>query len=288
LQQSLYGAESLPYFDKFVDAFTTTYDGQKNVIDRLRAAYGDGFTDVFLFGAVSNLPRLFGAEDGIAIQTRADVQFPLDKITGIASLSNLPSVSLLRDIYNGINESIDSLKANKGINARQQAEIASNYAPLGFVRNMLDVGLGYDVDRRGNLINSEIDSVTEIAARFLELKTIKEHKKIRELSRSQAIQKRRQELLERLAKRIKTDARGGVLKGENGREVLNEYIREYVRIGGDYDMFKRFLQSNLLKGVTDRTRLELLRAFRSSYRQKEAARLLLLEAPETNEAGEYQ
>lgn len=288
LQQSLYGSESLPFFDKFVDAFTTTYDGQENVVDRLREAYGDAATDVFLFGTVGNLPRLFGADEGIAIQTRADVTFPVDRIVGLANLGNLPSATLLRDIYRGIDESIESLKVNNGLNARQQAEIMANYAPLGVVRNMLDVALGYDVDRRGNVINSELNTVTEIASRFLELKTTEEHKKIRELARSQAIQKRRQELLERLAKRIKADARGGALAGDNGREVLNEYIREYLKIGGDYDMFKRFLQNNLLKGVTDRTRLELLRAFRSSYRQQEAARLLLLEAPETNETGEYQ
>lgn len=270
-QHSLFGAESLPGFETVQNVMTESYDGTRNLSDSLDARYGKDFTDWFLMGTVANAPKWFGASDGIAITSRASLAFPLSQVAEQGTLSALPAFNTVKTLGEGLVRIGKSLRDNGGFNSRQIAEILSNHAVNGAVRNSIDWYMGYDVDKRGALINADLDSAIEGVARFFEFKTQREYKLAREYGRSARIQQIRADHIDSLNQKIMTDARAGKINGENP-ELLNDYMREAARIGMTYPDFKRLLGATVKRGLIDKSSREMAAAFASSHRRREAAR----------------
>lgn len=270
-QHSLFGAESLPGFETVQNVMTESYDGTRNLSDSLDARYGKDFTDWFLMGTVSNAPKWFGASDGIAVTSRASLAFPLSQVAEQGSLSALPAFNTVKTLGEGIARIAESLRSNGGFNSRQIAEIVSNHAINGAVRNSIDWYMGYDVDKRGLLINADLDSSLEGVARVFEFKTQREFKLAREYGRSIRIGQLRSDHIDSLNQKIMTAARDGKLNGDNP-QLLNEYMREAARIGMTYPDFRRLLGATVKRGLIDKSSREMMEAFASSHRQREAAR----------------
>jgi hypothetical protein len=227
-------------------------------------------TNFYLSGTIANLPRMLGlSDDGLALQTRADVDFPLGRVPGVTAP---PGIGMLTTAYQGLSEIVGSLKRESGFNSRDLQEIVSNYGLNGFLKGAINVGMGQKVDRRGNLVLADINSGMEITAQLMSLKTQKEVEKARALGRSQHIMKRRQELLDDTGAMIRSRLRSGTLDEEG----LNDIVRQYSKAGGTYKMFQNFLVSQAQRGMVERTELKALESFKRSYLEGEAARYLML------------
>ena len=262
VQQFMFGAESLPGVSTFIEKFTTSYDGKRNVTDSMDEMYGRDFTDWFLHGSLASMT-------GVAVQSRADVSLPAI-MTGESLGTAVPSVSVMRTLYQGLADSFKSIRENGGFNAREMSEIISVYGVNGAARNMAQMLQGQAVDRRGATINSNVRDFESSIARAFELKSMRETRKAEEIYRDRMQQITERGHIERLSKRLRAASRGGDIKPE----LLNDALMAYVEAGGSPDYLSRYLKEQIMVAQFDSATRMLLKALRQNDEQGKAMRLM--------------
>lgn len=270
MQYALFGSGSMPGFNSYVQTFTANYDGTSNFMDRFDRAFGSTATDVFLQGTVSNLPRLFGADTGVAIYSRGDVQVPV-----LTRDFSVPAASFLTNIYQATSASIKAAVQAGGIDSKQQMEILAAYSMNRAFRNGVELYTGQSVDRSGALIAQDVNTGIAAAARLIGFRTSQEEMRRAELGRIKMIDQYQADLLDGLSKQIRSDLRGGI-RGSELQSNLAGYLRDYIRAGGKPQHFRSYLANQVLIGNVEKSTRELMEALRAGNRAGEAERLLLL------------
>ncbi len=265
MQSALFGASSVPGFKEFTEFFASNYDGSVNPVDGFRNRFGDGFADLVLYGSISNLPKLV-ADDGIAVFTRGDVQA---RIPGF----QLPaSLELVNRFYQTTRETAESLRTVGGLSTQHLAEIFANYSMNRPLRGMIELGLGYDVDKRGQMINSDVRTGIGIAARIVGMRTQDEekalqiHAKVREQDLAQR---------ERVGW-LRDKTRAQLRAGEFGIEQVEDNVREYMRTGGSPRGYARWLAENALAAMTDKNTRLLMDGIKDPTQGRNVRRLMSL------------
>jgi len=272
LQASLFGAESLPGWQPFTEIFMDNYDGSESPVDRLNRSIGMDAADVFLNGSVSNLPKLFGASDGISIGPRAGVGLPFQSGIGAQSIAG---VRLMSRIGQTVGKVIDDTIQNQGIDPTRTAEIvAASNINKGLSHAIELFGTGTSVDHRGNVIEPEVELGfnIETGARMLGFKPLMADELRQENVRNRMTDRIRRELKTRLGDSLRSKIRGGRIDPED----IERALESYVRAGGNPESFRRFFQSQVVRGTTSKRDLELAEALRNSADTNRIARLLFL------------
>lgn len=269
LQASLFGSESIPGWDLYTNTFLDNYDGSYSVVDRLNEAMGPMAADMFLNGTVSNLPYLFGIDGRVSIGPRAAVGIPFRSGFSTESVAGL---RMLGRVSTAASELIDSTIENKGLNTAQTAEILAQANVNKFLSNAIELGLGHSLDYSGSIIEKNTRTSIGVAARAIGFKPLFADELRQENVRNRATERVQSELKERLANKLKSQVRNGKLKASDVEDALESY----VRAGGNAENFKRFFQSQLLRGTTSKLELELVDAIRGSIDKNRIGRLLYL------------
>lgn len=269
LQGSLFGAESLPGWDLYTSTFMENYDGSHNVVDRFNTAFGNVGADVFLNGSISNLPRLFGAPDGISVGPRASVGVPFESGFGAQSVAGL---RMLTRIGSTMGQIVDSAIEQQGIDPTRTAEILATANINKFMTNVIDGVVGHAVDYTGNVIEDDTRSLMGIASRVVGFKPLMTDELRQENVRNRATDRIQTELKDRLAENLKSRIRNGKLREEDVELALEHY----VRAGGNAENFRRFFQSQIHRATTTKVDLEILDALRGSIDEGRIGRLLYL------------
>ena len=272
LQGSLFGAESLPGWQQYTGLFMNNYDGSNSPVDRLNEAFGSMGADVFLNGTVSNLPRLFGSDDGISIGPRAGVGLPFQQ--GFSAQS-IAGVRLMTRVGQTAGAIIDSTIQNQGVDAVHISEIIAAANINKGVSNLIELGItNKSVDHRGGIIEPDVQFGANIAtaSRALGFRPLFADELRQENVRNRATDRVRAELKNRLATTLKSKIRGGRLKADDVEDALESYIKA----GGNAESFKRFFQSQIVRGTESKVESEIAKAIRNSADSARLGRLLLL------------
>lgn len=248
LQSSFFGAKSLPGFNQYVDSFSSNYDGSENMVDRMQANLGTSLTDAVLFGGVGSLT-------GLAAYSRTEIGLPGSNFARTQEITSMmPAAGMIKRAYTGISESLQSLKANDGINSRELMEIAGRTFPTSAVKGWIQTGLGQTVDSRGQLINENIDTAIERFAKISNIKTLREQLLVEEFARIRSTEMKWKDLRGRARKALRASYRSGKLDSDS----LNKIAKDYLASNGQPDDFDNFLTGEVEAALVNKGYLRAL------------------------------
>ncbi len=272
MQAFLFGTGSLPGVAPAIQTLTTSYDGRTNIVDILDDAWGSEAVNIMGSGALANLPKLFGLADGIAIGNRGSISFPniFDPSSTIEDLA--PSIRTVKTLLQGMGQIADTM-AQSGFDGRAIAETVSTNAVNGMTKNLAQLGLGYSVDKSGQLINADTRRLPDVIARLTELKTINESNKFKEASRNRMASENRAELSRRLNKQLQTAARGGTLDSIS----LDKILIDHHNAGGTMSTVKNRVRKAVILGQYEKSERDLVAAYKKNYDERRTARLFELQ-----------
>jgi hypothetical protein len=269
MQSSIFGAQTIPGFTQFNEFFASNYDGSVNPVDGIRNRLGEAGADLFLYGALSNLPKIFGAEDGLALFSRGDVS--VTRIPGLWNIENTPSYQAVLKTGQMISESVKAIARN-GFSTQQQMEIIAQYSVSRSLKNMAEVfGTGYSLDAMGQVINDDVSTGMALAGNLLGLDTLKEAKNKEVAWRIRSGDLARRERLNTLRKDVRTLIRAGNLNADSMTAVL----QRYMAAGGNPEGFAEYLVEQTIAAKTDRNARKLMELMNSSNPQIEDVNRLI-------------
>jgi len=276
-QFALFGANSLPGWDGFVKTFTDNYDGSVNFNDGFAARYGDDALETFNNGIISTVPKLFGADTGIAVMSRAQIATPL---TAGPLAGSVPAWTMVSKLGNIVRETAENIQTNGGLNTSQMAETLARYSLTRSFGNSIELYQGYSTDKRGQVMTADTHTGMEIASRLTGFKSTRETAIAREFGRMRNTEFRQQDVRRQLRDSVRATARDtGISKPERERRMRQSFDR-YMRANGDPADFGNFLAEQAVIGQTEKVQLEALEAAKNSRRAGEAVRLFELLLPD--------
>jgi len=264
LQSAFFGAKSLPGFNQYVENFTDNYDGTENLVDRLQNGFGTAATDWLMHGTVGSLT-------GLATYTRTDIVLPGSNYnSGDSVLDFAAATSMVKQTYKGVSDSIKSIAANEGLNARQLSEIASRSFPIRAMRGWFDIANGMQVDSRGQVLDSNTRNALDVFSRLSSIKTIRNQAVTEEFARQRSSQMRQNDIRQQSRMALRSAFRGGTLDGD----FVNTLAERHYKAGGEPAGFVPMLRSEMLSGLVDKAYLRALEIADRDSKQKDYRRLL--------------
>jgi hypothetical protein len=279
LQASLFGGETLPGWDLYVQHATANYDGDRNIVDRLNDGLGHEAASVFLNGTLSSIPKLFGAETGISIGPRAAVGLP--GMNGLFSPDSVAGLRLgVRLVQTGA-AVVDSAIQEGGIDGAQAASIVARMRVHKGLSNYIEYQQGFSEDSVGGLTERDTTSTMSVVSRALGFKPLYADESRQENIRNRMTDKYRQSLKARLSTSLRQKIRLGTLTDED----LEQDLDDYVRAGGDAANFTEFFNGTMLRATNSKTDMALAQSIKRSSENNRMARLLFLQGqdPESGE-----
>jgi hypothetical protein len=266
VQTFMFGLEGIPGMAPAIEMLTSSYDGRTNITDSLDRAYGPEVTNWALNGTISYF-------SGIGLQQRGAVTIP-SVFTNPESLAEVaPGIRTVQTLMQGLGKIGDTF-VNNGADPRAIAEAISLYSVNGAIKNMAQVGLGYSVDRKGQMVNQEVRRIPDLLARAVELKTLNETRRMKELQRDRVRLEIQANRMRSLRSKLRTEMR----KGSISQDALDDILGDYYRTKGSLDGFKAFLRSNALRAQFSQVDLELMKALRTNSDDGRMMRLFELVA----------
>ena len=240
-QSMFFGLRSAPGFAQLNEAYSKTHDGM-DFEDMLSKRIGKDGATVLQTGGLSNMTRLFGGQDGIAMSSRASVTIPLPA----ANIMETPTVQMFTNLGTMGKKMYESIKAG-GASPERILEIFSAYFPQREAARMAEEYLGYTVDRSGRMIDVEVDGTTQVMASVLGMRTIAEDELRRNSYKMRADMRENREAFTELSRNLRAKYRS-----ENVSEAdLESFYTEYVRSGRDPAKFRTWLKTTLVKDDVD-------------------------------------
>lgn len=278
-QAAVFGGKTIPGFQQFSETFLTNYDGTANPIDGMNNRFGSEVTEAIMSGAVSNLPKLFGFEDGLSFSTRGDVNprnFPT-----LLTLGDTPVFQMFQDFFNLSRETFEMLRTRGGFDDDQMAEIIQSYSTNRFIRNQAALYTGFVTDRRGqpisvntpsymDIFRGDVQNEIALIARLVGVRTLNEQSRVEAHSRNRSTDLSRRYRLGELRDVIRSDFRNG----NGSQESIEKAFEQYTRFGGSVDHFPRFLMEQFLTSKVDKTSREILKIFNNPQKIDNLMRLM--------------
>ncbi len=274
-QASIFGGLSVPGMNQFVDFFASNYDGTVSLPDGIQSRLGSNTADWFLYGAVSNAPKMFGAEDGIAFFSRGDLN--MHRVPFLPSkATDIPSIKAVSDTLSLIGKTAEMMVMQQGFSTQQMYEIVGNYSVSRPARMLAYMGAGAVTDRRGQVVNSDVFTGMSIAARGLGLRPLNETKRMEAHAAARFSDMQQRSRMLRLRDKVRADIRGN--KGTLTADQFNETASEYFKYGNP-QYFTRFITEQILAATQDRDSREIIKALRDPTRGADVQRYLNANTP---------
>ncbi|KKM93215.1 hypothetical protein LCGC14_1210590, partial [marine sediment metagenome] len=277
-QAAVFGGETIPGFNQYNDFFFTNWDGTANPVDAMNNRFGPEFSEWFLNGVLSNLPKMAGFEDGIGLSTRGDVNFR--NIPTMFTFQDTPVFAMFKDFTNATKASFGRLRTQGKLTVDDLAEIAQSYSTNRALRNIGTLYTGYATDRRGqviaespsfgDIIRGEVENEVGLMARLAGLRTLDEKRRVEASFKNRTTDISRRYRLGNLRSVVRTQLRAGKF----GKDELNDAITYYVKFGGSPNYFPRWLAQQFLTSKVDKSALELMKIINNPQKSDQALRLL--------------
>lgn len=271
-QAAVYGGSTVPGFQQFADYFGQNYDGSVNMVDGLENKFGKEFAEWFLYGSLSNLPKMFGADDGVALYSRGDVTFR--NVPTIFSFEDSPNFATVKRGYQLLAETASMFREREGFSGQQMLEIVGNYATNRTSRSIAELFAGASTDRAGAAQNSAVYDEMAVVSRLMGMRSLSENRKMEKMRRIQSTLRSQAYRMKDLRSRIRADVRSGVYENkESAEEAMEESLLSYIKYGGNGEYFARFLGEQFAAATLDKSEREFLKVLTSSTRGHDVLRL---------------
>lgn len=250
MQQIMFGAESHPMSNVMLEHVTTNYDGTENIVDRLERVVGPDATNVIMNGTIAQM-------SGIGIQGRSSVTAPA-MFRGELSQDLIPALGITSTLIQGVNETIKASGAD-GLTMDKFREILSVYGVNGTIRNIATHTQGYSIDRAGDMVNSDVNNIVDSIAHGVELKSLREHERMREMAKDKRTEMVKREHLSVVRKSFKTLTRNiEGMEEEEFSERIDGIMGAYYEANGDPEMIRAMMRRWAVEANADKSLLLLV------------------------------
>lgn len=237
-QASMFGAGSVPGWNLFNKMMFDNYDGSDNLHTRLDRKLSPEVADMVMHGSLASIPKIFGAEGGIAVYARAStdmVQLP----PNLLEISRAPPLQFLWNTAQGVRKTISNVMQGSNFSLQEQEEILANYATNRAIKSAMELAADAKVDRRGQVVEYGTRDALSVAARVAGFSTTAELQMRDAYNRQQVVEFTQASARAKLNDRTRARIRGG----EFGIEDLQDIVHEYTRTGGNPAYFAQWLEN---------------------------------------------
>ena len=237
-QASIFGLSSVPGWDVFSEFFYNNYDGSVNPVDAIQTNFDSDFADLVLYGSMSSIPKLMGLGDGMSFYTRGNANFsapPTPFTPERAPIWNFAST-----IMEGSRKTIDQFKMGGQFTPEQTAEILATFSVNRPIQGLIELGLGYETDRRGQIIEHNTRDTLGVVARLFSTNKLATQKTKEVMWRIRGQELAQREVRTRLRDSVRAMVRSGSMSGDNLRQALVDYVKS----GGNPEYFPQFMLEN--------------------------------------------
>jgi hypothetical protein len=267
-QGFVFGGSSLPGYDFFNEVMFANYDGTKSPEQIIKGAESKGFSDLLLYGTLSNLPKMLGG-DGIALNTRGEMQLP--KMLTPMQLGQTPVASMATRTLSLISDGLGTLAQTGEIGIDQLRESAVNAIGVSRpIKGALEIAMGYSTNANHDVINDNTRDTMSIIARLAGLKTTSEAEQAKQMSIERTAKLARQAKMNRLSDAVVGAIRNNNLDGER----LAGVIEQYISVHGSDSGIKQWFKRAHLKATVSKFDRQMLEAIKKNPRGAEALRFL--------------
>ena len=285
LQTSLFGVNTLPGAQAYIQALGANEDGTLNIEDRISDLFGRSMTDVIMHGTVSTvLPRSIGLGGGIDIGSRAGIGLPFSRVlTGdiIGEPSSVwenlwrasPGLQFAGRLYDTAQEATDRILAEGGFDGTDAIEILAASNINKGLSNILEIAQGYSIDHAQHIIEDDTRTRIGVAARIAGFKPMRNTQTRDELRRVATIKKMQGGMKEKLGDWVNVELRKGTLTADR----MDEAFGDYVKAGGSPENFKQWFLSQARKASTNKLDMAIVEGIRANDAERRVGRLLFLQ-----------
>ena len=263
-QSTLFGVATVPGFKQYNDLMNDAQDGKRNPIDAIYDAFGREGGDVITSGVLSTMPKLFGADDGVALYSRGDVNPRLPVISGVP-----PSMSVMGKFWEGMSQGVDMFRqGHPGFTQQEATEILGNMIVNRPIAGWLDIWAGSNVDTRGQVISNDVSSAMAVTARLIGLRPLSEAKQTESLM----MNRRAQELQVAARTRLNRSTRA-ILRSGNIDKLPDAFVK-YLDTGGKPEYAASWMRESIAAATMTRNDREVIRLLKRGDKMEELNRVL--------------
>lgn len=271
-QASIFGIASVPGYD-VVDGVLPNGDNERSLLDVVQSTFdNDVLGELVINGSLAEIPRLFGADTGIALFTRGDVnpRNPAEMFNVYSTPVGIAATQLTQ----GLLATVDVM-SQQGFSTRAITETMANYSPSRPFKGALELALGYSVNRNNDLVNPDTRTPTSFVARLLGSKTAREARVANAQYQNASERMSKQATMDALNYELVTALRSIDNKDMKAVEALKqEYLARYIAQGKNPDYFKSWFGEKVKKAYVPKYEQEISELVGKDERTSEYIRLL--------------
>lgn len=266
LQSTLFGVASVPGYNGLEWLFQGSAENpDATLTDMIYAKYGPKIGAVIAHGGVSEVAKIFGLDNGIALYSRADANFRSSTIDPTRLMAGLNMVGQVANIVWETGEKL--IDPEQDFSIRAVGEIVARNAPNRAMKGALQllVNDGMELDANG-LIVSDTKNAFESSMRVLGLRSTRQQGEI-EAYYANAAQRRK------MAGRMETlreETRIAIRSGDPLQPM--DLFNKYVKSGGSPAHFTTWIQDIMKSQQDTRGMNDFVKSLRSESSQLEAWR----------------
>lgn len=266
-QAFVFGGSSVPGYELMNEAVLETWNEKQRPEDLVREGFGKGLSDLFLYGTLGNLPKLLGADDGLAFHTRGEMSVPQN--VSLVNMFNSPVAQLASRSLGGMRDAFKAAAGSSdtgGLNRMQEALI---YAiPNRPTKGLFEYIQGHSTNAQGQIINNEISGLYDFAQRISGLKTLRDADQAAALWRDRETELSQRDSMTRLSASVEAGMRGGNFDSDNVQGTIESYFSN----GGSPRGFRRWYRERLTRSRYSQGDRALIRAVRQGDRGQDILR----------------
>ena len=270
-QAALFGLNSVPGYSQYVNFFANNYDGTSNPVTGMNKLFGPAVTDWFQYGTVSNLPKLFGANDGIAFFQRGDAG--LKMVPTLFNPLDAPAVRALTKTYQGLAAVYKGMRDN-GFKPKQIAETLAQYSISRPFRSVVELSFDRSLDNQGRIVDDDIQSTMGVISRVLGMKKLSEAKEREANYQIGASRYARNARLDELTDSVRSAIRDEMYQKDPA--LLTDHAMAYIQNGGTPDGYAQFMRNQNILGRMDPSMVEAAKLLNGTTTNKDMQDLLKL------------
>jgi hypothetical protein len=267
-QAFVFGGSSVPGYDFFTQNMFNNYDGSKTPEAALKGIANKNVADVLMYGSLSNVPKLFGA-DGIALTSRGAMQLP-KMLANPMDIMSSPAPSMISNAISTIGTGLKALSETGSLGTRQMQESLILAMPNRPMRGVLEIAQGYSVNHSHNLVNANTRDTISVIARIAGLKPQQEAEQAKAMALDRASVLLQQQRRARLSDAVQASMRNNEFNGNK----VNTALKEYVATGGNLDHARTWLSDLAKKSTQDVFTAKLMKSLKHDPNSASTIRFL--------------
>lgn len=271
-QAFVFGGQALPGFDMFNEMMFSNWDGTQRPEDLLKHGFEGNIGDLLAYGTISNLPKMFGADDGLALYTRGEMQIPRN-VTPL-NIFNTPFFSMVGRSKQALTDGFKAALQNPEVGGGHALREAAIYSvPNRPIKGMLEMFQGYSTNRNGDIVADDLKMNFQGVARMVGMKPVREAEQAALMWRDRQTQLAQRAKIKSLRASVEALQRSGkTLDGDKLASVMEKYIA----YGGSPEGFKGWYKRTLMKAQFSKFDREVLRKLGTNKRGIDVQRYLEL------------